>query len=89
MRWRVEFSKVGERDLGVLDRPIRREIIDRLEWLSANFDSITPLALHGQWKGFFKLRVGDWRIVYKFDFSKQLIDVRLIDHRSKIYKRNK
>ena len=87
MRWRVEFSKAGERDLSALDKPVRREIIDRLEWLAENFESTTPLPLHGQWKGFFKLRIGDWRIIYMFDASNKLISVRAIDHRSKIYRR--
>ncbi|MEK9154340.1 MAG: type II toxin-antitoxin system RelE/ParE family toxin [Patescibacteria group bacterium] len=88
MRWRIEFSKTGERDLAALDRPVRREIIDRIEWLSENFDECGPLPLHGQWRGFFKLRVGDWRVAYTFDASKQLVSIRVIDHRSKIYKRS-
>jgi mRNA interferase RelE/StbE len=89
MRWHVEFSKIGERDLSNLDRSVRREIIDRLEWLANNFDEVIPLPLHGQWKGFFKLRVGDWRVVYEIEPSKRFITVHIVDHRSKIYKRSK
>lgn len=88
MSWRVEFSKTGERDFAVLDRSQRREIIKRLEWLVANFEQATPLPLHAEWRGFFKLRLGDWRIIYRFDQPKSLITVHVIDHRSKIYKRH-
>ena len=87
MSWRVEFSKIGERDLAKLDRSVRQNVIVRLQWLSENFDTAAPLSLHGEWGNFFKLRVGDWRVVYTFDPTLKLITVRVIDHRSKIYKR--
>ena len=88
MRWAVKFSKTGERDLGVLDRSVRREIIDHLGWVALNFESIAPFPLHGKWKGFFKLRVRDWRVIYKFDSPNKLISICIIDHRDKIYKRS-
>ncbi len=89
MAWRVEFSKTGERDLGALDRSERRGIVERLEWFAENFEQVTPLPLHAEWRGFFKLRVGDWRVIYRFDQQKYLIMVHVIDHRSKIYKRHR
>ena len=89
MGWEVEFSKVGERDLSRLDRAVRRACIDRIAWLVENFDAATPLPLHGQWKGFFKLRVDDWRVAYTFNTLKHLIRIEIIDHRSRIYKRLK
>lgn len=86
-RWQLEFSGNAERDLAVLDHSLRRKIIDKLEWLTINFDNITPLPLSESWRGFFKLRVGDWRVVYKVRHSKYLILVCYIDRRDKIYKR--
>ena len=89
MDWSVEFSRVGERDLSVLDRPVRRACLDRIAQLAEDFDARTPLPLQGQWKGFFKLRVNDWRVAYTFTVSKRLIRIEMIDHRSRIYKRLK
>lgn len=85
--WRVEFSKSGERDLKALDTTIRRAVLVRLAWLAEDFDSKKPESLHGDLRDFYKLRVGDWRIAYIFNSSQLLISVRMIDHRSKIYKR--
>lgn len=85
-KWKLEFQKSAERDLASLDIQIRRRIIDKLDWLLDNFDSITPLSLGGSWKGFFKLRVGNWRVVYSVNFSRKLISVHLVDLRDKIYK---
>lgn len=84
--WRVEFSASAKEDIAVLDKMVRRRIIDALEWLSDNFDSITPIPLVGRWRGFFKFRVGDWRVIYEIESVKRLLIIRYIDHRGKIYK---
>jgi mRNA interferase RelE/StbE len=85
--WFIDFTSEAEDDLGGIDSIIRKRIIDKLDWLQNNFDSITPLALDDKWRGFFKLRVGDWRVIYKIDWNKNRILVVVIDHRTKIYKR--
>ena len=87
--WRAEFSEKAESDLRMLDRLVRRQIIDRIGWLVENFDSVTPLPLHGKWRGFFKLRVGDWRVVYEIEAGEKILKIHYIDHRDKIYKRGK
>ena len=85
--WRAEFTPIGERDLSRLDRSLRRQVVDKVEWLVENFDVLTPIPLHADFKLLFKLRIGDWRAAYTFDPNTKLIKIRLIDHRSKIYKR--
>jgi mRNA interferase RelE/StbE len=86
--WKVEVTDEAESDLDRLDRPIRERIIDKLDWLEEHFEEITPSPLTGAWRGFFKERVGDWRIAYDFDFSACLITVYAVDRRDRIYKRH-
>lgn len=64
--WRIEYTDKVLVELEALDRPMRRQIIDRLEWFAEHFDELTPAPLHGDWKGFFKFRIGDRRVVYHF-----------------------
>lgn len=85
--WFLIFSQVAEVDLANLDRPIRRRIIDKLEWLRGNFNTIIQLSLTGHWRGFYKERVGDWRVIYQINWLSRTIIVCYIDHRSQIYKR--
>ena len=85
----MEFHGKAEDDLAKLERPLRRRIIDRLEWLAENFEEITPLSLGGEWKGFFKFRVGDWRIIYTLESEGKTIAVCYINNRDKIYKRKR
>lgn len=87
MAWRLEFAKDACKDLDALDPAARRRVIEKTDWLLANFDSIHPLPLSGSWKGFFKLRAGDMRIVYTIRTREGLIRVEYIDRRDRIYKR--
>ncbi|MEK6809510.1 MAG: type II toxin-antitoxin system RelE/ParE family toxin [Nanoarchaeota archaeon] len=41
------------------------------------------------YREFYKLRVGDWRVVYKIDWKEQTIIASYIDHRSKVYRKRK
>jgi mRNA interferase RelE/StbE len=70
-----------------LDRPIRRRVEEKLAWFVEHFDEVTASPLGFGFKGFFKLRVGDWRIVYEVKEETQTVVVHDIDHRSKVYKR--
>lgn len=68
------------------DKVTAKRILDKLSWLSENFDNLTPLSLKGALSGTYKLRVGDWRVLYSFDADSRLITVHLIGHRKEIYK---
>ncbi|MDO8552012.1 MAG: type II toxin-antitoxin system RelE/ParE family toxin [bacterium] len=89
MSIKPEFTPISERDLRRLDKQIRMQVTDRIAWLAENIKTLTPVPLHADFKGLFKLRVGDWRVAYTFDTSTVLIKIRMIDHRTKIYKRRR
>ncbi|MBE0426361.1 MAG: type II toxin-antitoxin system RelE/ParE family toxin [Nitrospirae bacterium] len=73
-------------DLSRLDKNIALRITDKLAWLSENFENIMPLLLSANYAGFYKLKVGDWRVIYDVDYDKQIITVHKVGHRREIYK---
>ena len=85
--WSLEFLVEAEKDLAKLDRDIRRRIIDKLNWLLENFENILPEVLTGEFREFYKLRIGDWRVMYKINWSNKTIIVCYIDRRDKVYKK--
>jgi len=87
-KWKVKFTSEAKEDLKGLDDEVRKRVIKKLDWLQRNFDKITPLPLSGKWQGFFKLRVGKWRIIYKKDEERREIIVFVIGKRDKVYKEN-
>ena len=42
--------------------------------------------LKGQWRGMFKLRIGDYRVFYTRTDSKRQILVHIVRHRREVYK---
>ena len=85
--WHVSFTLTAEDDLERLDNGLQKRVIEKLNWLQNNFNNIIPMALTGEWQGFFKLRISDWRIIYQVEWDRNLIIVYIIDRRDKIYKR--
>lgn len=53
--------------------------------LSFEPESITDLPLTANWSGFYKLRVGDYRVIYEFDLELQVIIIIRVGHRREIY----
>ena len=43
--------------------------------------------LKGEYAGFFKYRIGDWRVVYHLDEEKKTITITKIGHRKEVYKK--
>jgi mRNA interferase RelE/StbE len=86
MSYKVEFTLQAEEDLSRLNKTIAQNIAHKIDWLSQNIENIIPAPLRGKFKGKYKLRVGDWRVVYSFENSNQIITVYAVRHRSEVYK---
>ncbi|MBI5798713.1 MAG: type II toxin-antitoxin system RelE/ParE family toxin [Candidatus Yonathbacteria bacterium] len=83
--WKVVLTKDAQENFLGLDKKIRVNINRKLEWFEGNFDQIVPLPLEREWAGFFKLRIGDYRVIYKICWDDHLLMVACIGHRSKVY----
>jgi mRNA interferase RelE/StbE len=84
--YEVEFTARAEADLANLDVSTTQRLLRRLHWLAENWDATTPEVLAGPWRGVFKLRVGDYRVLYTCDKTQQRITVHFIRHRREVYK---
>ncbi len=85
--YEVEFTSEAETDLDRLSKSVAQRILKKIRWLAENFEIITPESLTGEWKGLFKLRVGDYRVLYAFSQTKRkVIIIHLVKHRREVYK---
>ena len=80
---KIEWNEDAIKDLAKLDKPVAERILKKIDWLSNNFEKIIPEPLIGQFKGTFKLRIGDWRVVYTI--QGQILVIQFIAHRRDIY----
>jgi mRNA interferase RelE/StbE len=85
MIFSVEFSREALTSLSRLDKPLAQRIMDRIKWLNQHIEDVNHKALTGQLKGAFKLRVGDYRVIYELKYKTSILTIRLIAHRSEVY----
>jgi len=81
---KIEWTEGAIRDLRKLDRQVARRILRKLDWSSKNFERVVPEPLAREFKGTYKLRVGNWRVIYTIEGDVMII--QSIDHRREVYK---
>lgn len=84
--YKVEFTLQAEEDLSRIDKAVAKRITGKIEWFCQNAEYVIREPLSGKFKGKYKLRAGDWRIIYSIEHSSQIITVYAIEHRDKVYK---
>lgn len=85
MSYSVEYEPEALADLERLTQAVRERVINKITWLAENFDQSTPQALTDNLSGFFKLRVGDYRVIYEFSRDDEVISIDRIRHRREVY----
>ncbi len=81
----VTFTADGKDSLLSLSPPIQKRIKKKLRWLADNFNSIRPQHLSGEMSHLCKLRVGNYRAIYKINRENEILYVLKTGHRRDIY----
>jgi len=81
---KIEWTEPAVKDLEKLDRLIALRILNKITWFSRSFKHLIPEPLSGEFKQTYKLRVGDWRVIYTIE--EDSIIIQSIGHRKEIYK---
>jgi mRNA interferase RelE/StbE len=84
--YQVRILDPAAHELARLDRQVGQRIVKRIYWLAENLDDIQPVALKGDLAGFYRLRVGDYRVVYEILHGERAIVIHLIGHRREVYR---
>jgi mRNA interferase RelE/StbE len=85
----VRLLKAATRELARLDKPIAQRVANRIKWLAENIEQISPQALKGELAGLYKLREGDYRIIYEILHDEETIVIHSIGHRREIYEKKR
>lgn len=80
----VIVQKSTRKKLLKLPLHVHKKILEALDHLQK--DPLAGEKLHGELAGFYKYRVGDYRIVYIFDNKKSIVFVLKIEHRQGVYR---
>jgi len=83
----IEMAPRCEDQLAKIPKDIRKLILDRIEKLGFDPKPHGVEPLHGSEKGLFRIRQGDYRIVYSIQDQKLLILIVRVVHRKEVYKK--
>jgi len=82
LEFRIDYKRSVFNDIKKIDRPVVERIMHDIEFELAKNPEIGE-ALTGQFKGLYKYRVGNWRVIYSI-LSDSILILR-IRHRSVVY----
>jgi mRNA interferase RelE/StbE len=84
MKWRVAFARPAEKELAKLSSEMRLRVARAIRSLEEEPFPSSAKRLKGREE--FRLRVGDYRILYSVEHSAQLLTISAIGHRREVYR---
>ncbi len=85
MPYSIQFTPRARRDLEGLDRAAQLRLRTHIDRLAANSIPAGAKKLHGG-EPYYRIRVGDYRVVYQVDGKQLVVIVVKIGHRKEIYR---
>jgi mRNA interferase RelE/StbE len=85
MSYLIEFSKKAEKQFQALPQSIQERLVPPINALAENPRPPKEKKLVGE-ENQYRIRVGDYRIVYQIDDQLLLVLVLKIGHRSEVYR---
>ena len=84
--YRIILDKnVTEKDIPKLPKTVKQRIKNAIRERLTIAPELIGKPLRHNWKGHFRLRVGDYRVIYRVDGDKKYVHVVAIQHRSYVY----
>ena len=81
----ITFARSARKQLEVLDRALALRIVGRIESLAVTPRPVGCVKLEGG-TGLWRIRVGDYRVIYEIDDDRCRIDVSAVRHRRDAYR---
>ncbi len=81
---KIRFTRRASRDIRKMTPEVRRRLEMALDQLID--DPTAGNRLHGEWEGHWKLRTGDYRIIYRV-IDAGIIEVQYVRHRREAYRK--
>jgi mRNA interferase RelE/StbE len=84
-RYSIAFVRSARKEIERLDEPLVSRIFQNIEDLAGNPRPAGCRKLIGR-EDLWRLRVGDYRVVYTIDDSAKIIDIIAVRHRREVYR---
>lgn len=81
----ITFGRSARKELEQLSNDIAARILEKVEALSQNARPSGATKLRGP-KNLWRLRVGDYRVIYGINDPAKTVDVSIVRHRREVYR---
>ena len=81
----ITFARSARKELQALDATVATRVLRRLEVLSISPRPAGVIKIEGA-EDLWRLRVGDWRVIYRISDREKLVDIIAIRHRKDAYR---
>ncbi len=90
MKYKVRISKKSKKYLDKLNQDIQDQILSKISqtvnWFNGNSNYLPDVkSLLGEWKGYYRLRVSKYRIIFRIDTDIEILFIEEINKRGDIY----
>jgi len=86
MKFRIIYGNQPKKFLKKQSNILAKRILDKIDFLIDNPIPQNSKRIEGRTELIFRIRIGDFRILYELDYVLKEIGIIKIDKRSKIYK---
>lgn len=86
LEYEIILSAKAFRQLKALDRPVQNRIKVAIETHLKRFPPWGDVIKLEGIEGKFRLRVGDWRVTFRYELHKQQVHIAEVIHRSQAYR---
>ena len=86
MSYRIEFHQSAQKELAALPRKIQRRMDTKIQGLADNPRPPAAKPIQGKLKGLYRVRVGDYRIIYQVLKRRVVVYIVRIRDRKDAYK---
>ena len=83
--YQIVWKEAARNDLRNIDRNNAFKLEERINSYLSKSPKQLGKALTGQYKGLYRYRYGDYRILYEIDADNELIIINRIGHRREVY----
>ncbi len=84
MHYALKIKASAQKDLLQLPHKARQRVINAIDALAENPQRGS--VLKGELRGLYRLRVGDYRIIYEIQHEAVVVLVLRVDHRREVYR---
>ena len=85
MNYKILIRKLALKELEELPTKTNRQLVKAIDDLSINPSPVGCKKLKGKTNQIWRIRVGDYRILYVIEDKIKIVEIRKIGHRKEIY----